>query len=149
MQSRFRAFLILCPIVVFALAAHANEHAVGAAKTRMDAMTDMGRALRTLTITARTGRPLSDPQVQAALDMLEEKGAALPDLFAEPEIPDFSESLPDIWEQPEAFSLRIETFSTALEALGLAHALGDPAAFSDAVRGVNGACDACHRAFRR
>ncbi|MFP6796806.1 MAG: cytochrome c [Pseudomonadales bacterium] len=69
-----------------------------------------------------------------------------PDLF--PEGSEGGEALPVIWEQPEDFAKRLDTFHSAAETFKDAAESGDPASIGDAIGGLGQACKGCHDNYR-
>ena len=59
-----------------------------------------------------------------------------------------SDSLPAIWEEPEAFSAAIAKLVDATEKFVTAAESGDKAAIGAAFRDVGGSCRGCHDKFR-
>ena len=59
-----------------------------------------------------------------------------------------TESLPVIWEDPDAFAAAVEKFSAAAAALDAAIADGDADAIKAAHRETGAACKGCHEDFR-
>lgn len=149
MNTAMRIFISLFVIFFGLFAVSAHEGATGPTKARMDAMSDMGRALKTLTLAARGGRVLNDPAMEASIKILQQKSATLPALFAKQEIPANSDALPSIWDDPKGFEQSIAAYMVATDRLGVAYKAGDNDGLLRALRGAAGTCNTCHRSFRK
>ena len=103
------------------LAALAHSGATGVMKERMDAMGEMGDAMKSLTPMMR-GQTAYDPDVvrNAADTMVRHAGTQMTELFPEGSNGAPSEALDAIWEDWEEFAALAEALRTSAEGMKLA-----------------------------
>ena len=148
MHFRILAVCAVLPFFPGAGTGLAHDGAMGATKERMDAMSDMGRALKALHIAMRSGDLLDAPDAPLLIEQLRQKGQILPSLFATNEIPEMSDASPHIWDDPEGFGAKIDAFNTGVEELVDAHENRNRAEAGAALRKVTAGCSNCHQAYR-
>jgi cytochrome c556 len=139
---------VVAALVLGCGAALAHDGVSGATKLRMDAMIDMGRALKGLHMAMRSGALLETPDAPFLIEQLMHKGDALPDLFAKREMPEASEARPEIWDDPDGFRGKIDMFNLHVTALRAAHEGGHRKQARAALRAVTSACSSCHQTYR-
>lgn len=103
------------------LTALAHSGATGVVKERMDAMGEMGKAMKSLTPMMR-GQTAYDPAVvrSAADTMIRHGGSQMTDLFPEGSNPMPSEALDTIWEDWEEFAAIAEDLRRSAQGMKLA-----------------------------
>lgn len=149
MQSFFRIGVVLGFLFLVVPFGQAHDGASGPTKARMDAMVEMGRSLKALTLTAKSSGLVGNSDAIQHIKALMEKGTALPELFTPKEIPAMSEALPKIWDDPDSFSARTQEYDEAVSALNAAIAANEPDAANAALRDVTRSCGTCHQEFRK
>jgi cytochrome c556 len=119
MKAKFWMTTLLASSV--GLAALAHSGATGVMKERMDAMDEMGEAMKRLTPMMR-GQTEYDPDVvrSAAETMIGHAGAQMTELFPEGSNGKPSEALDAIWEDWEEFAALAEALRTSAEGMKLA-----------------------------
>lgn len=159
-------------LVLAATALWAHSGATGIVKQRMDAMVDIGKAMKVLAPMMQGKTAYDAPVVRAAAERIAgHAGDHLVMLFPEGTDGAPSEARPEIWTDPEGFAAlaaRMETLSRGLDlaagnrlsgapvspaAFTGAEPLPDPDAFADmppdVVFGMLGrTCMSCHSAYR-
>lgn len=146
----FRFAGIIVGLVVIANVAPALSHAgaTGVTKERMDAMTDMGRALKQLHQHMRTGDLMQATDVAALINELKQKGYGIKAAFAVKDIPAMSEASAAIWEDAEGFEQAINMFNADVASLLAAYENGDIEQTQAALKTVSTGCTACHDDYR-
>lgn len=146
----FRFAGIIVGLLVTASVAPALSHAgaMGVTKERMDAMTDMGRALKQLHQHMRAGDLMQAADVTALINELKQKGHGIKPAFAVEEIPAMSEASPAIWEDSEGFEKAISMFNADVASLLAAYENSDAAQTQAALKAVSTGCTACHDDYR-
>ena len=122
----------------FLLAAHGG--ATGIVKQRMDAMVDIGRAMRT--IRGAVDRPKPDA-VREAAARIAAHAKRIPALFPDGSFHPPSEALPAIAADRAAFDALAEKLALAAEDLA-----SGATAPRGAARELAGLCGQCHKRFR-
>ena len=119
MKAKFWMTTLLASSV--GLAALAHSGATGVMKERMDAMDEMGEAMKRLTPMMR-GQTVYDPDVvrSAAETMIGHAGVQMTELFPEGSNGKPSEALDAIWEDWEEFAALAEALRTSAEGMKLA-----------------------------
>ena len=152
MKISFSAATIFLFVAVVYLAAfsplYAHEGATGVVKERMDAMSAMGKAMKTIAELLRGNSvPLPDEAIKASA-ILRAHSITLPSLFPRGSNGHPSTAKADIWidwarfvEQSSELKRRSDALADAVEA-------GDKARMMQTFRGVGAVCSACHRDFR-
>lgn len=118
---RLKSWVAAIAMTSAGLAALAHSGATGVVKERMDAMDEMGKAMKQLTPMMR-GKTEYDPEVvrSAADTMIRHAGSQMTELFPEGSNGHPSEALDAIWENWEEFSALAEALRTRAEGLKLA-----------------------------
>ena len=126
-------------------AALAHSGAMGVVKERMDAMGEMGRALKALTAETRSGAPdLAAVRASGAV-IAEHGGAAMVTLFPDGSDGGVSEALPAIWSDAAGFAALADKLKAQGEALAGA---GSAEGLAEAVQAVARVCAECHEGYR-
>ncbi|WP_120505446.1 c-type cytochrome [Sulfitobacter mediterraneus] len=118
---RLRLVMVAFSLTTLGLAAFAHSGATGVMKERMDAMGEMGDAMKRLTPMMR-GQTAYDPDVvrNAADTMIGHAGTQMTELFPEDSNGAPSEALDAIWEDWEEFAALAEALRTSAEGMKLA-----------------------------
>ncbi|TRD15149.1 c-type cytochrome [Palleronia caenipelagi] len=113
-----KAWLVALALSSSAFAAFAHSGAMGVTKERMDAMGEMGDAMKRLTPMMR-GETDYDPQVvrDAADVMIRHSGSQMTELFPEGSNGAPSEALDKIWEDWDAFSALADALADRAEGM--------------------------------
>lgn len=139
---------ILVSFLTFSVGiAHEDVH--GPVGERMQAMSDMGRAMKGLSATARSGDLIDNPEADVLIEQLRQKAGTIEALFVDPAMVPSSEALPNIWSEKPRFNIETKQFGDLVETLQLAYEAGDEAATLDALRQVGRGCGSCHQQFRK
>ena len=110
---------------------------------RMEAMTQIGDAMKLLAGMMKGETAFDAGQAQAALDRIRAAAARTPALFEAPETDPKSEALPAIWQNWADFRSKSDALYEA--AGGTIVAPGD---LRPMVSRLAGSCKACHRDYR-
>lgn len=148
MNSVLRLSLIAILFAFGAVPIGAHDGATGPTKVRMDAMSEMGKALKSLTLAARAGDLATAPEAAAQIELLKLKGTQLPALFEARDIPHISESLPSVWDDPDGFKARIVEYTDAIGLLNASYMAEDATEAATALRAVTQSCNSCHQGYR-
>jgi len=118
---RLRLVVAAFSLTTLGLAAFAHSGATGVMKERMDAMGEMGDAMKRLTPMMR-GQTAYDPDVvrNAADTMIGHAGTQMTELFPEGSNGAPSEALDAVWEDWEEFAALAEALRTSAEGMKLA-----------------------------
>ncbi|PTX72759.1 c-type cytochrome [Sulfitobacter mediterraneus] len=118
---RLRIVMAAFSLTTIGIAAFAHSGATGVMKERMDAMGEMGEAMKRLTPMLR-GQTAYDPDVvrNAADTMVRHAGTQMTELFPEGSNGAPSEALDAIWEDWEEFAALAEALRSSAEGMKLA-----------------------------
>lgn len=137
--------IVLITLLFLAGPLFAHNGAMGIVKERMDGMTELGKALKELTILSRT-TPIDANAVKEQSDILvEHSGERLLDLFPVGSIQNVSEALPQIWDnwdRFEAYAMQLEREASNLPQIS------SPVVMQNALTLIQQNCTACHQRFR-
>lgn len=133
-------------IGILSVSAFAHEGATGVVKDRMDAMSAMADANKSLVAMSRGRTDFDLAMVQQSAQIIaEHSGESLLELFPEDSLSDVSEAKAEIWEQWESFSdyaMNMESSALSLSAIT------SEDEFSAAYREMSRNCGGCHKKFR-
>jgi len=144
-----RIGLVVLTGIFVAGTAWAHEGATGLVKERMDAMSDIGKQMKTIGTMMKSGP--YDPAVLAAASgqIADRGGPALLKLFPEDSLQDVSEAKAEIWTDWPKFQALAGDLQASAEALkdlaveGAGKELTGPAFGT-----LAGTCKSCHETFR-
>jgi len=146
---------LLLAAIVAASAATAVAQAAGpgdgqaAFKLREETMKRMGRALYTAVGRVVRGKAELSPDTIAAAEAIAANSGKLGSLFPPgSDVPD-SRIKPEIFAAPAKVDELVHGVQQAADGLGPALKSGDKTALAAAYAAVDGACEACHREFRK
>lgn len=128
--------------IVVAMFVHASEED---AEYRHKVMEAIGGHFSAIVKIVR-GDVRREEHLSTHVDALAGMAAFTQDLF--PEGSEGGESLPTIWEEPEAFAEKVTAFQEAAASLKSVFDSGDMDAFRSAVFGVGRTCKGCHDDYR-
>lgn len=135
---------------VFAVSGLAEAHkgAEGVVKERMDQMSELKSAMKSMGQMLKSGAT-PDPQVieEAARKIEENSGSRLTSLFPEGSLPPSSDAKPEIWENWGEFEELAASLQAAGQKLG-ASASGSKAEVGGAFKALASSCKSCHEKFR-
>ena len=141
-----RLIVAVCAAGALATAAFAHQGVQNAAvKARMDGMSEIGSATKTLGNMARGNTAFDAAAAQNAATILANEAAQIPMLFERPETDPKSEALPSIWASFDDFTEKARALNAAAR---LAAEAGSQAELQSAMQQIGAACSACHRAYR-
>ena len=144
-----KGWTVTCGIAlgVWALGALAHQGVQNpAVMARMNAMSAIADATKTLGDMAKGSVSFDAPRAQAAAQALAEKAADVPGLFEAREDDPKSEALPVIWETFEDFRQKTEEMEAAALALTNVADLGGLRAGMGA---LGQSCKGCHQGYRK
>ena len=147
-NTALRAGAALLLAVAFA---HGHDGAIGIVKQRMDAMSDMGKAGKSISAMLKGKRTLDAEAIRAQASAMGEHASQIPDLFPDTETSRHggeTEALPAVWQKRaefEALAARLERQSAALAD---AAAAADEGQVAESFSAVRRTCRACHDEFR-
>lgn len=142
-HNRMKTYLIAASFIALPGLVFAHGGAKGPTKVRMDAMVSTKDSLSQLRA-ATNGAEIDRTAALQSLEELRTFAAALPELFEEKHLPEMSEALPGIWEDPEQFDAEIRFFNQQVD-LAQSQLADDP---DRVLRTVAAGCASCHDKFR-
>ncbi len=143
---RFRLPIIL-PVLAFATVAVAHSGVKDpTVMARMNGMTDLGRASKTLGEMMQGKTAFDAGAAQAAAAELATQAALIPDRFRDPATDPKSEALPIIWEQFDDFLAIAARMKVAAESAQGITTLDD---LNAAFAAIGQTCRDCHRTYRK
>ncbi len=143
---RFRLPIIL-PVLAFATVAGAHSGVKDpTVMARMNGMTDLGRASKTLGEMMQGKTAFDAGAAQAAAAELATQAALIPDRFRDPATDPKSEALPIIWEQFDDFLAIAARMKVAAESAQGITTLDD---LNAAFAAIGQTCRDCHRTYRK
>jgi len=133
-------------LTVCAMISPAVSHngAMGPTLERMNAMTDLQKAIKSIALNIKSGN-IDTSKLKASIDSLKKTGERLPALFLENHLPPASEASPKIWTDPEGFVAQIELFNQKLRSAETEFDAGD---LASGMKELAASCKGCHTAFR-
>ncbi len=111
---------------------------------RMDAMSAVGKAAKTLGEMAKGEAPLHQAKARMARDTLSLGAGKIPALFESPATDPKSEALPLIWENWEDFTARAQ----AMQAAALELDFTTRNNLSKSMKTLGATCGGCHERYR-
>ncbi|MCV0425727.1 MAG: cytochrome c [Roseibium sp.] len=149
-MKRIHAALVLGAGVLAAGAAWAHGGATGIVKERMDAMSDIGRNVKSIGQMIKGVAPYDPVKIANAGGAIAVHGGeALTELFPEGSLQSPSEASPAIWTDWTKFSdLAANLQTSALALKTLADQNADRKTVAGAFGKVAATCKSCHEAFR-
>jgi cytochrome c556 len=150
MQKTSRSAALIFVIVAGAAGyAFAHSGAQGIVKQRMDAMSDIGKAMKTIAQMIRGQSTFDSATAQKAAKDIGHNAAQIPELFPEGSIEGPSEATPAIWENWEEFAAMAARMETAANDLAAAaQTAPDGVAIAAQFGKVGKTCNSCHGKFR-
>lgn len=136
------AFLILCSGIF------AKEGATGIVGQRMNAMSNMGRALKVVNTELRKGTRADMNLLELNLEKLAREAELIDLLFEAEEYGQGTEALPIIWQERTDFSSAAQRLNLQIGELMRAQQNADSATMKRAMRDVQSGCNSCHDRFR-
>ncbi|WP_204113027.1 c-type cytochrome [Shimia biformata] len=113
-------------------------------KARMDAMTAVGQATKTLGDMAKGAAPLHQAKARMARDTLVTTATRIPALFAAPAMDDKSEAAPEIWQNKKDFTKKARAMQDAASDMEFA----TRAELQESMKRLGATCASCHKAYR-
>ena len=127
---------------------NAHEGATGVVKQRMDAMSAMGDAMKSIASMLRGASDYSDAAVSDMAARLRQHSEDLESLFPEGSMMHPSTARPEIWTNWPAFKTHAADLERQATALAAAAQRREKAGVAVAFRSVGQVCSACHKDFR-
>ena len=112
---------------------------------RMDGMSAIGAATKTLGDMAKGKAPLHQAKARMARDTIVTQAGKISALFEADASDPKSEALPNIWTDWADFTAKGEALKAAAQGLDFA----DQAALAASMRSLGGSCAACHKLYRK
>ena len=116
-------------------------------KTRMDAMSVIGKNTKVLGTMAKGEVAFDAPTAQAAAAAIASHAAQIADVFRDPATDPKSEALPAIWQSYDDFSAKADELERA--ASDAAQGLATPGDLAPALAAIGGTCKSCHQTYRK
>lgn len=113
-------------------------------KARMDAMKEIGGAMKVLGTMAKGAVEFDAVAAQAAVDAVADQSAMVPVLFEAQETDPMSEAKPEIWANWDDFVAK----SNALNAAATSVSITDASSIPAALGAMGGSCKDCHTDYR-
>lgn len=113
-------------------------------KARMDAMKEIGSAMKVLGTMAKGAVEFDAVAAQAAVDAVADQSAMVPVLFEAQETDPMSEAKPEIWTNWDDFVAK----SNALNAAATSVSITDASSIPAALGAMGGSCKDCHTDYR-
>lgn len=113
-------------------------------KARMDAMKEIGGAMKVLGTMAKGAIEFDAVAAQAAVDAVADQSAMVPVLFEAQETDPMSEAKPEIWANWDDFVAK----SNALNAAATSVSITDASSIPAALGAMGGSCKDCHTDYR-
>jgi cytochrome c556 len=113
-------------------------------KARMDAMKEIGSAMKVLGTMAKGAVEFDAVAAQAAVDAVADQSAMVPVLFEAQETDPMSEAKPEIWANWDDFVAK----SNALNAAATSVSITDASSIPAALGAMGGSCKDCHTDYR-
>jgi len=126
----------------------AHMGAAGVVKQRMDAMSDIGKAMKEIGAMLRGRLSFDSNRVAANAQNIAAHGRAIPSLFPAGSGGGVSEAKNSIWTDRAAFDWIARDLVSNAEALAVTAATGDRAAVDARYKAVAATCKDCLRTFR-
>ncbi|MEP2530805.1 cytochrome c [Shimia sp.] len=143
MTWRTKTCVIIATLAATAAVAH-NGVKDADVMARMNAMSAIGKATKTLGDMARGKTPLHQAKARMARDTISLNAAKIPDLFESQATDPKSEALPAIWDNWGDFTGRADTMKDAALSLDFT----DKAALATTIRDLGATCGGCHKRYR-
>ncbi len=147
----FLAFLLIGTVALSAsLLAHSG--ATGVVKERMDSMSSMATAMKTIADMIKEKVPFDETEVRRSSNTLYVHAKTIPILFPDSVMSrkgDSTRAHPSVWKRWEAFVAIAARLEIESGSLGAAAAGGDRSAVVSGFVRAAKACRDCHVAFRR
>ena len=141
-------FLFVTGLVVTSLAL-AHGGAEGVVKARMDGMSAMGKAMKSIVKEIKSRSELDTAAIYQSSQIVVKHSSMIPKMFKEESIEGPSEALPKIWVQWDDFSaLAVKTQDEAEKLGGLANEGADKKQLMKQFAAVGKTCKGCHTDYR-
>lgn len=142
--------LVFIAAVLAAGGALAHGGATGVVKERMDAMSAIGKSMKSIGKMLKGSETFETAKVAASAEVIAaHSGETLTGLFPGDSLQAASEASPDIWSDWNRFSGYADDMqSAALELKALADADAGKQEIGSAFGSLAGTCKTCHEAFR-
>ena len=149
MTKTKNVMLIAACVTALAGAAFAHSGATGIVKERMDAMSDIGKSMKTLGAFIKGEKDYDAATARAAAESIGAHAKMIPHLFPEGSNKKPSEALPAIWSDWTAFTAIANEMETAANSLAVAaDSATDAAGIRPAFLSLGKTCKGCHQKFR-
>ena len=146
-NGRIALIVVCCALIAVAPVA-AHKEATGIVKERMDLMSALGQAMKTLKAMARASIPVDAAVLLSSAEAIRGHSVTLPALFPTGSYSRPSEALPVIEERRQDFdALFGQLGERAMQLMVLAE-VPDPAALAQWFRKTGRICSSCHKTFR-
>lgn len=146
--SPLAAFVVLATMAIFG-SALAHDGATGIVKKRMDAMSDIGKQMKTMAAMLKGETAFDAGAVQASATKIAGHSRDIPHLFPQGSLKKPSEALPAVWTRWEEFARLGKNMESSAGSLAeAAKTARNMAGVRDQVIAVGKTCKACHTDFR-
>jgi cytochrome c556 len=140
-RLRLIAALIVLPAISLA-----HEGATGIVKERMDAMTQAGKAVKSISEHIQANRNLGSIKDDALT--IEANAGRIPSWFPPGSDQKPTDAKPEIWSHWDDFTARAAQLKDESAKLAAAAETGDPGAIGTQFRAVGRVCSGCHDQYR-
>jgi cytochrome c556 len=129
--------------------AFAHSGATGIVKERMDAMSDIGKAMKTIGLMVKGNNAFDSAKAHDAASAISRNATRIPELFPHGSAGKPSEATLEIWENWDEFAAMAEQMKADSDALAsVAENAADAATIRAQFANVGKSCGSCHRKFR-
>jgi len=144
---------VMVMVLTFLLSAsNASAHngAKGVVKQRMDAMTEMAKAMKTMAQMVKGKRAFDPALFIDKSEIISGHSSRVPELFPKGSIKGTSEALPVIWKQWDDFvNISEQTKKSAKELVKMAQEGSALRPLTKQFVKLSGGCKACHKSYRK
>lgn len=141
-----RKIITLIAFTAIASTTFAHSSATGVVKERMDVMSGIGKATKTLGQMMKSG-VIDQAKLLEATTIITKSAHAIPEKFKTRDLSKPSESLPAVWDNWNDFMAKAKALEVAAE--NLAAAGNDLQTFKTGFSKLGAACKACHADYRQ
>ena len=148
-QTRTTVKLAAALLTVVTITAHAHQGATGVVKERMDMMSEIGKAMKTIGQMVKGETAYDAPAARAAALVIQRHAENIPVTFPEGSTEKPSEALPAIWQNWEEFlAINSRMQSDAKTLAEIAAKSSGPEEIKIQFGAVGKSCSSCHEKFR-
>ncbi|MGI9484228.1 MAG: c-type cytochrome [Hyphomicrobiales bacterium] len=146
-----KTFLSVAAVVAIAATSVVLAHsgATGIVKKRMDAMSDIGKNMKTIGTMLKGEAAFDGEAVKASASVIAGHAKEIPHLFPEGSNEKPTEALPSVWDKWDEFTAIASDLESAAGRLAeVASSAGDVSEIKKQFLGVAKTCKSCHEDFR-